>query len=235
MFHNSDSTSAIQNKAVSLRSSIKAAVAQLDQWDDVQEKQRLSREAAKARFSNFDERLAIAKYRAKKSFPSHASDPLCEHCESPFHSTDSCDILQTLEALERQDQVDSTSVAQLPSTNEDASTGIHRAIIHRLYSNACDLYRILYPRFYPGPKPRKSEPEILYPVPLSGPDYLAIAIHQASVDFQALPVDTSDIRHQHASCSLITHLYYSKAFPLTFSEFCARIADSVDESDSESV
>jgi hypothetical protein len=207
--------SLINNKAVSLRSSIKASVAQLDHWDALQAKQRDSCQAAKARFRSFADRLAIAKYRAKQqSFPSkQPSDPLCDRCESPFHSTGNCDIYDALEALEREDQLDSASVHQV-SVHEDPSTGIYRAIVHRLCLKICELYRNSHPRFYPGPKPKKTEPqEIVYPVPLSGPDYLTITVSQASADFQGIPVHSSDIRKQRLSCLPIAHLYYSKAFP----------------------
>jgi hypothetical protein len=222
-------SSDVNSKALSIRSSIKAAVAQLDQWDGLQIKQRQSRLASNARFRSFDERLAISKHRAKQSFPFQVGDPVCDTCDSPFHSTVSCDVSDVLDALEREEQLNSTSVAQV-QVHEDPSSGIQRAIIHRIYLDACSLYRLLHPRFYPGVQLKQFEPPEVFPVPLSGPDYLAIAISQASSDFQSLPfVSSSDIRDQSASCSVIAQLYYSKAFPLTFGDFCERIADSVEE------
>jgi hypothetical protein len=222
-------SSDVNSKALSIRSSIKAAVAQLDQWDVLQIKQRQSRLASNARFRSFDERLAISKHRAKQSFPFQVGDPVCDTCDSPFHSTVSCDVSDVLDALEREEQLNSTSVAQV-QVHEDPSSGIQRAIIHRIYLDACSLYRLLHPRFYPGVQLKQFEPPEVFPVPLSGPDYLAIAISQASSDFQSLPfVSSSDIRDQSASCSVIAQLYYSKAFPLTFGDFCERIADSVEE------
>ena len=221
-----NNSSLINNKATSLRSNIKAAIAQLDQWDALQDKQRASRQAAKARYRNFADRLAVAKYRAKQSFPSLPSDPLCDHCESPFHLTNDCDIADTLEALEREDQLELTSTSQV-STLEDPSAGIHRSIIHRLYLNVCELYAVHHPRFYTGPKLPKTEPQVVYPVPLAGPDYLTIAISQASTDLQGI-VDSSDIRKHTISCSPICRLYYSKAFPISFSEFCHKVADHVE-------
>ena len=225
-------SSLINNKAASLRSNIKAAVAQLDQWDALQDKQRASRQAAKARFRNFADRLAVAKYRAKQSFPSLPSDPLCEHCESPFHLANDCDIADTLEALEREDQLESTSTSQV-STHEDPSTGIHRSIVHRLYLNVCELYTVHHPRFYTGPTIPQTQPQVIYPVPLAGPDYLALAIVQAATDLQGI-VDSSDIRKHSISCSPICRLYYSKAFPISFSEFCHKIAKHLDEIDTDS-
>ena len=109
---------------------------------------------------------------------------LCDRCESPFHLTEDCDITDTLEALEQEDQLESTASSQVPM-HKDPSTGIHRAIIYRLYLNVCELYLNNHPRFYTGPKPPKTEPQqVIYPAPLSGPDYLAIVVRQASTDFQ---------------------------------------------------
>jgi hypothetical protein len=55
---------------------------------------------------------------------------------------------------------------------------------------------------------------------------------QAAQDYQALPgISPLMIREAnlHHSCSVVGHLYYSKAFPLTFSDFCNRIADCIAE------
>ena len=85
------------------------------------------------------------------------------------------------------------------------------------------------------PKPPKTETQVVYPVPLSGLDYLAILVTQAATDFQGTPVDPpSDISKQHIQYLPICCLYYSKAFPLTFGKFCHRIADCVEESDTKS-
>jgi hypothetical protein len=218
-------SSAVNSKALSIRSNIKAAIAQLDQWDALQVSQRRRRLASNARFRSFDERLAVSKHRAKQTFPFQVGDPVCDTCDSPFHSTGSCDVSDVLDALEHEDQINSTSGAQV---HEDPSSGIQRAIIHRVYLEACSLYRLLHPRFYPGVQPR-FEPAEVFPVPLSGPDYLSIAISQASSDFLSLPFGSSDIRNQSASCSVIAQLYYSKAFPIAFGDFCERVADTVEE------
>ena len=91
------------------------------------------------------------------------------------------------------------------------------------------------PRSYTGPKPPKIERQVLYPVPLSGRDYLAIALRQASsIDFKPSTMDSSKIRKHHISCSPIFCMYYIKAFLLSFGKFCHRLADYLDESDSKS-
>ena len=196
----------IKNKAVSLRSSIKASIAQLDQWDALQAKQQEKSPGCKNRFRSFADRLAIAKHGAKQSFPSIPSDPLCDRCESSFHSTkEDCNISDTLEALEREDQLESTSRSPQVVVHEDPSTGIHLVIVNRLYLNICELYLNNHPRYYTGPKPTKTEPQVFDPVPLSRPDYLAtIAVRQASIDFQGTAVDLSDIHKHHVL--LFSHL-----------------------------
>ena len=143
---NDSSSPLINTEALSLRSSIEASTAQLDQRGTVQVKQCESCKAAneKARFHAFADRLAIAKHRAKKSFPLLPSDPLCDPCESPFHSTGTCDFSEALKALEREDRLNATSVAQV---SENPSTGIQRATVHRLCLNVFDLCLLNHPRF----------------------------------------------------------------------------------------
>ena len=63
-------------------------------------------------------------------------------------------------------------MSQVP-THKDPSTGINQAIVHRLYLKVCELYLNNNPRFYTGPKLPKTEPQVVYPVPLASPDYLA--------------------------------------------------------------
>ena len=120
-------SSAVNSKeALSTRSDIKAAIAQLDQWDALQVNQRQRRLASNARFRSFDERLAVSKHRAKQTFPFQLGDPICDTCDSPFHSAASCNLSDVLDALAHEDQINSTSVAQI---HEDPSSGIQRAII----------------------------------------------------------------------------------------------------------
>jgi hypothetical protein len=48
-------------------------------------------------------------------------------------------------------------------------------------------------------------------------------------DFHVLASFCPDnIRNQRAGCSPIIQRYYSKAFPITFGDFCYQIADSVE-------
>jgi hypothetical protein len=84
----------------SLRTTIKSVVdAQLDNWDKDLIAQRKKREANNLRYASFEDRLRIAKYQAKLAFPAKQGDPLCDNCESPFHSSDNCDILDTLNSV----------------------------------------------------------------------------------------------------------------------------------------
>jgi hypothetical protein len=235
MNNRSRSTNKLQ--ATSFRTTIKSVVAQLDNWDKDLIAQRKKREANNLQFASFEDRLRIAKYQAKLAFPSKPGDPLCDNCESPFHSSDHCDILDTLNSVRALDILESVEVeAHHPntSTEEDPQVGIHRGIIHRLYLATCSLYRLQHPRFYPGPQERV-EPSQVFPVPLTGPDYLRLAISQAAEDYQALPsVSPSTIRQANLhSCSVVGHLYYSKAFPLTFTDFCDRVADCVAAAEAE--
>jgi hypothetical protein len=117
----------ISSKALSPFQRIHTPAAQLTQWDTLQEKQRLRRLASKG---TSKECLAIARFQARHSFLSQPDDPLCEHFESPFHSTGSCHVQEVLESLEREDQ--ETSFVQVPSVQVSLSVGIHLAILHRV-------------------------------------------------------------------------------------------------------
>jgi hypothetical protein len=197
--------------------------------------QRKKQEANNLQFASFEDHLRIAKYQAKLAFPSKPGDPLCDNCESPFHSiviTVTFSILSTL-------SVHLTSwnplKLKLITLILQQKKTLNRGIIHRLYLATCSLYRLQHPRFYPGPQERV-EPSQVFPVPLlTGPDYLRLAISQAAEDYQALPsVSPSTIRQANLhSCSVVGHLYYSKAFPLTFTDFCDRVADCVAAAEAE--
>ena len=207
------------NRSKIIRSGIKASVAQLDRWVQDQTDQALRQTVDNARYPNgFTDRLIHARHLARRGVrqTDNAGDLYCQFCDSGAHSTETCDITQA--PRER-----------LETAPEDPSVGIHRAIVHRLYLQACDLYRLLYPRFYPGPQPRAFQPEEVYPVPLTGPDYLILAVNQAAEDLQASPfISPSDIRRQLIGCTQIIQLYYSKSFPSNFSEFCHRVATKVE-------
>jgi hypothetical protein len=159
------------------------------------------------------DRQDIAQFRARSALRTQGiCDPPCQLCESTHHLSDECDYI----------------ARETHAISEDATTSIHHAIIHRLYLQTYDLYKLAHPRFFPGDQETTSE---IYPASLPDyhDDYLDIAISLAVEDFRVLPgFRPDDIRNQHAGCSPIIQLYYSKAFPITFGDSCYRIADSVE-------
>jgi hypothetical protein len=71
-------------------------------------------------------------------------------------------------------------------------------------------------------------------VPLTGPDYQAIAISKAARDLFYLPGFGQEVeRRQKADCTLVAKLYFSKAFPLEFFEFRDRIIEAFEDIASE--
>jgi hypothetical protein len=205
----------LQDRSTAIRNTIKAIIAQLDRWAVDQRGLERRRTEANSRYPRgFSDRQDIAQHRARTALNTQdLRDPPCDLCGSTLHLSDECD------RIERKN----SSVSEAPST------GIHRAIVHRLYLQACDLYRLVHPRFYPGPHVTQSTDDN-YPVPPTGPDYLQLAISQAVEDFQVVPgFRPDDIRNQRPGCSSIAQLYYSKAFPLSFGDFCCRIGDHIEE------
>jgi hypothetical protein len=172
------------------------------------------RKAATASYPRgLTDRQDIARHRACAALGTQAlRDPPCDLCGSLLHLSDECDFIE-------RDACQLLDVAP-----EDPAIGIHRAIVHRLYLEACNLYQLIYPLFYPG---CRSTPAA---VPtLVGPDYLQLAISHAVDDFLVIPGFCSiDIRHQRPGYCLVAQLYYSKVFPLTFGDFCCQIADRID-------
>jgi hypothetical protein len=221
----------LDNEGQSIISRIKAAAAQLEDWHRSQTDQARRRQAANASYpGGFGDRLERVRFRTL--LDSAFTSVYCNFCECDEHSTQDCQA----------------RVGSSPSETvslENPSLGIHRAIVHRLYLSACELYLHYHPRFYTGPIPRTHRPEVL-PVPLSGPDYLVIAINQTASELQSVPgFISSDVRNAHRRRRLstvaatIAGLYYSKAFRIDFEEFCTRVADKVqenleDESEDES-
>jgi hypothetical protein len=212
----------LKNEAKSIRSAIKATVVQLDNWDKDKEVRDKKRAAENARYPNgFQDRLDLARFRAKTSSikANLAVGSCCEYCESTTHATGECDQDSDEEDIQEEGE---------QSIAEDPSTGIHRAIVHRLYLQSCDLYVLLYPKVFPGPPRNLPTHEESYAVPPAGPDYLALSVTQAVEDFRVTPgFSPSDIRRQREGCVSIALLYYSKAFPITFDVFCHRVADQL--------
>jgi hypothetical protein len=207
-----DNNRSINSRTRIIRDSIKSIIAQLDRWEEDRQTRERRRKEANVKYPNgLADRQAIARFRAKNALGTQKlSDPPCDRCGSNIHLTDECDIV-------------AQEVGQRDFKEEDPSVGIHRAIVHRLYLQACDLYRLLYPSFYPDPIPL-----------VAGPDYLSLAISQAVDDFRLLPgFRPADVRHQRSSCSSVAQLYYSKVFPISFGDFCVRIADSLEEQSSD--
>ena len=208
-----------RNKSKSLRQGIKATIGQLDRWDFDQVEQSRRRAVANSRFPHgFPDRLALAKHRAQSSGIESSrhvkgSLPYCDSCDTDGHSTKNCDVNQGLSK-------------SLKTVSEDPSAGIHRAIIHRLYLQACELYVLVYPSFYPGGVDRQTELKVASLVSNSGPDYLELSLDQATEDLQA----ASDSKPSNASIILICRLYYSKSYPVTFSEFCDLVSSNLEDS-----
>jgi hypothetical protein len=95
-----------------------------------------------------------------------------------------------LDAIQREIQEDRLCypVQQVSSQiSEDPSLGIYQAIIHHLYLQTCDLYRLPHPRFYPGPQTKAIKTEEVYPSPLTGPVYRSLAISAAVEEFRVIP------------------------------------------------
>jgi hypothetical protein len=211
----------VQDKSAAIRNTIKAIVAQLDSWTSDQRDLETRRRTASASFPRgLTDRRDTAQHRARTAIGTHnLQDPPCELCGSTLHLSDECDLLER----EPAEQVTSQTTALI---REDPATSIHRAIVHRLYLEACTLYKLVYPCFYSNQATTGESP--------ASPDYLALAISQAVDDFRVIPgFCPIDIRNQRPGCCLIAQLYYSKAFSITFSEFCCRIADCLKEQHSE--
>jgi hypothetical protein len=220
----------IKYKTRSIRDTIKAIFAQLDHWETdhewEQERRRITANASCPK--GVTDRQALAQHQAKNSLHTqHLFDPHCDLCGSTVHLSSECDIA-TKEGPKA-----------LEVTSENPAIGIHRAIVHRLYIQACDLYQLLYPRFYPGPSAIQdigvnglySVNEIYTSLPSSVSDYLTLAITETVEDFRVLPgYSPNGIRHLRPGCSSITQLYYSKkSFPISYGEFCSRVADHIDD------
>jgi hypothetical protein len=215
-------TSQEDKQAIQIRSNIKAAVGQLDSWTSSQTNHRLRRNAANASSGGRRERCVESRKRAVASQGTQfIEDPPCDLCGSSGHLGDECDFI----AVEA-----STRVAF-----EDPSAGIHRGIVHRVYSLASELYRLHYPRFYPGLSEEtivRSEAYLL-PVPLVGPDYQEIGITQAVGSLVGSSSTqnylTTSFLSQRSIVDAVAQSFYSAAFPLDYSSFRDRIQEELSE------
>jgi hypothetical protein len=171
----------IRREQQSIRRSIKATIAQLDHWDNDQRELERRRTTANANYPNgVLDRKTLAQHRARVSQGTlDLLDPPCTLCSSRKHLTDECHL----------ETRDGQVVTREESSLEDPANGIHRAIVHRLHSHACDLYHLLYPRFYPGAQEtQKVTLEETQPVPQTGPDYLVLG-HPANDLFSLLNIE----------------------------------------------
>jgi hypothetical protein len=207
----------LRNKqAKELRTNIKATIAQLDSWESNQDNLRHKWITANSENGGSRQRLAEARSRAQAAQGSQLIiDPACQLCGSPTHLSDECDFI----AVETSNQCSS----------ENPSTGIHRGIVHQVFQQAADLYKLLYPRFYPGPSVEAivRADAYLLPVPLAGPDFQEIGISRTvarlSTVLDAQAVLTKSLTHQLDFIDQFVQAFHSAAFPLPYTEFRANV------------
>jgi hypothetical protein len=209
-------------QASQIRTNIKAAIAQLDSWTASQESFRRRRNAGNATSGGHAQRCIDARNRATSSQGTQfIEDSPCSICGSSSHLSDECDFI----AVESSTKV----------SFEAPSTGIHRGIVHKVFALASDLYRLHYPRFYPGPSASTlvSSDAYLLPVPLVGPDYQEIGISKAVASL----VETSSARNylkvsflsQRSIVDAVAQPYHSAAFPLDYTSFRDKIQERLFE------
>jgi hypothetical protein len=205
-----------ERAARQIRSSIKAIVAQLDSWNSDQRELRLTRDAANEQSGGRRQRLAESRALACASQGTQfVQDPPCATCGSSSHLSEECDFI----AVESNDN---------EGGDLSPASSIHRGIVHRLYVQSLDLYRLSYPRYYPGPSDEVLVAEILdtSPVPLIVPDYQAIALSKATSVFLSLSanwVQRPTVRDQQALLDQVIQPFHSAAFPLDFLSFRAQV------------
>jgi len=200
-------------QATQIRSSLKASIAQLDDWTASQADLRKRRIAANSSSGGFHKRILAAQTRARLSQGTQLlRDSPCCLCNSDSHLSDECDFIAVK--------------ASSKSTPEDPAAAIHRGIVHRLFSLSADLYRLLYPRFYPGAGRdvfATSDTSLSLASVFCSPDYQEIAIVQAVDTLAALPssqrIATDSFQRQRAFVDTIAQPFHSAAFPLDYTEF----------------
>jgi hypothetical protein len=199
-------------QAKNLQTNIKATIAQLDSWESNQDSLRQKRNTANSENGGLRQRLAEACLLAQASQGTQLiRDPSCQLCGSLAHLSDECDFI----AVETSNQI----------SLEDPSTGIHRGIVHGVYQQAADLYKLLYPRFYPGPSSEvtASADAYLFPVPLAGPNYQEIGLSRTVARLLSLSaaqaVQTEFLSCQRTFIDQFAQAFHSAAFPLDYTDF----------------
>ena len=201
----------VQNRQASkLRTNIKAAVAQLDDWTSSQANLLRRRNKAIALSGGLRQYVNDARTRARTSQGTEfLLDSPCNLCGSESHLSDECDFIAVPTTNE--------------TSNEDPSSGIHRGIIHRLHSSTSELYRLFYPSFFPG---LIGDPSLLQipqalPVSSSPPDYQEIGI-ASSVSLLitlSATLEFGSFLQERALVDQVAQPYHSAAFPLDYTEF----------------
>ena len=197
-------------QASKLRTNIKASVAQLDDWSSSQRNLRRRRKEAIAFSGGRRQYLDEARSRACASQGTTSlQDPPCTICGSSIHLSDECEFIAVLSNAE--------------DSFEDPSAGIHRGIIHRLYTHSAELYKLLYPNFFPGSlRSEPSPPEALAIQSLpSLPDYQEIGISRAVALLTTLSstLELNSFPQERALVDQIAQPFHSAAFPLDYSDF----------------
>jgi hypothetical protein len=198
-------------KASQIRSTIKSIVAQLDQWDENHRRLLHHSLIADETAGGRAPRLALAQLRARTALGTQdLHDPPCKDCGAIGHLASECKYSYTEEA---------------------PSTSIHRSIVHRLFAQVCDLYRLLYPTFCQGgPTTLTSAPEAAQSslAPVTGPDYQEIAVSRAAQSLACIPgLNQEPESRRRTIVDASVYLFYSLAFPLEFSEFRDKVLESV--------
>jgi hypothetical protein len=212
-------------RASEIRTTLKSCLSQLDNWESSQTKLANHRAVSLVTLGSQAERVREAQHRARTALGTHGlQEPPCQVCGCTNHlPSDECSL-------------DEPEAPQ--SLSENPSDGIHRGILHRAYLGVCELYLLQHPRFFPGPvsEHQPSKEGLVLPVPLTGPDYQAIAISQAAAELLIYPgFDLETKEHQTLGIIALAKFYYSKAFPLTFTIFVERVTDKFAEAKGDRV
>lgn len=194
----------VASQATQIRSTIKSIVAQLDRWDQDQVQLARRRVASINAAGGREERQHLSRVRAQQVLGTTGlPEPPCEYCGEAYPCTH---LLN-----------EPTPRPLRTQTEEEVSTGVHRGIVHRLFAKSRELYKLSYPRFYPGPTGSDRDVPEVFPVPLTGPDYQRIAIRRAARQLSTLSPPSSSF--DRARVSSVLYQFYSEAFSLSFEEF----------------